>query len=296
MSTELRPPRRDDLAKVAAFLQSTAEEDGIGGANAEELEQWFTIPGFDAESDARIALADGRIVGYADVTAEEGDRGHVWLDARGDASALIDWGEQRARELVAAPTVRVQVWSEDVARRGLFESRGYDPIRHNFEMQIDFEGMPDPPAWPEGTSVRTFEPGRDDRALYDLHTDAFADAWEFEQASYERWRHWHVDRPDFDASLCLLSQEGGVLTGFALCRTSYADHDGWVNLLGVRRAWRRRGLGMALLRHSFVELWNREAREVGLGVDAASLTGATRLYERAGMRIIKQFTTFERSL
>ena len=163
-------------------------------------------------------------------------------------------------------------------------------------MQIDLEREPERPEWPQGTTVRTFEPGADDHVLYDLHTETFADAWRFEQASYERWRHWHVDRDDFDPSLYFLAEEASEPVGFSMCRTNYADHEGWVSLLGVRRPWRRRGLGLALLRQSFGELWSRGAREVGLGVDAASPTGATRLYERAGMRVLKQFTSYEKEL
>jgi ribosomal protein S18 acetylase RimI-like enzyme len=59
---------------------------------------------------------------------------------------------------------------------------------------------------------------------------------------------------------------------------------GWVATLGVRRPWRKRGLGLALLEHSFVELQRRGSRRVGLGVDAQNITGATRLYEKAGMQ------------
>ncbi len=72
---------------------------------------------------------------------------------------------------------------------------------------------------------------------------------------------------------------------------------GWVNLLGVRRPWRRRGVALALLQHSFREFYARDRRKVGLGVDAQSLTGATRLYEKAGMRSdpSRQFVLYERS-
>ncbi|NWF70634.1 MAG: GNAT family N-acetyltransferase [Chloroflexi bacterium] len=52
----------------------------------------------------------------------------------------------------------------------------------------------------------------------------------------------------------------------------------------MKRAWRRQGAALALLQHSFRELYQRERRRVGLDVDASSLTGATKLYERAGMR------------
>ena len=84
----------------------------------------------------------------------------------------------------------------------------------------------------------------------------------------------------------------------SLCRIdAYEDPAmGWVNTLGVRRPWRRSGLGLALLRHSFGELYRRGKRAVGLGVDANSLTGATRLYEKAGMHVIHQMNNYEKVL
>jgi ribosomal protein S18 acetylase RimI-like enzyme len=35
---------------------------------------------------------------------------------------------------------------------------------------------------------------------------------------------------------------------------------------------------------------------IGLGVDASNATGATRLYQKAGMRIVSQFVTLEKEL
>jgi len=64
----------------------------------------------------------------------------------------------------------------------------------------------------------------------------------------------------------------------------------------VRRPWRRKGLGLALLLHSFGEFYRRGRRRVGLGVDAQSLTGATRLYEKAGMRVARVYNTYEKEL
>jgi ribosomal protein S18 acetylase RimI-like enzyme len=69
-----------------------------------------------------------------------------------------------------------------------------------------------------------------------------------------------------------------------------------VNVLGVRRPWRRRGLALALLLHSFHELEARGMDRVALGVDAESLTGAVRLYEKAGMRVVRQSDTWEKPL
>jgi len=71
---------------------------------------------------------------------------------------------------------------------------------------------------------------------------------------------------------------------------------GYVHTLGVLRPWRRRGIALALLHHAFGELQRRGKKRVGLGVDAASLTGATRLYERAGMRPVRQSDLYEKEL
>ncbi len=73
---------------------------------------------------------------------------------------------------------------------------------------------------------------------------------------------------------------------------------GWVGSLSVRRPWRRRGLGLALLLHSFHALQERGKARVGLGVDAQNLTGATRLYEKAGMHSDprRQWSVYEKEL
>ena len=66
--------------------------------------------------------------------------------------------------------------------------------------------------------------------------------------------------------------------------------------LGVRRPWRKRGLGLALLQHSFGEFYRRGIRVINLGVDAGSPTGATRLYKKAGMRVAAEYVAYEKEL
>ncbi len=59
---------------------------------------------------------------------------------------------------------------------------------------------------------------------------------------------------------------------------------GHVTSLGVRRAWRRQGLGLAILHHAFGKFYRRSKARVLPDADVESPTGATRLYEKAGMR------------
>jgi ribosomal protein S18 acetylase RimI-like enzyme len=88
------------------------------------------------------------------------------------------------------------------------------------------------------------------------------------------------------------------IVGIALC---YPDANGntdlgWVEDLAVKRSWRRRGLGLALLQHAFGALYHRGKKRAGLDVDAGSLTRATRLYKRAGMYVQRQRETYELEL
>jgi GNAT superfamily N-acetyltransferase len=71
---------------------------------------------------------------------------------------------------------------------------------------------------------------------------------------------------------------------------------GWIRQLGVRRPWRKKGIGLAILHHIFGKFYARGVTRVGLGVDAQSLTGATRLYERAGMHVKNHFARFEKEI
>jgi ribosomal protein S18 acetylase RimI-like enzyme len=53
---------------------------------------------------------------------------------------------------------------------------------------------------------------------------------------------------------------------------------------------------MALLRRACAEFYRRGRGKVALGVDSESLTGATRLYERAGMRVERLYSVYRKEL
>ena len=112
----------------------------------------------------------------------------------------------------------------------------------------------------------------------------------------EAWEQHTIKRESFDPALWFLALDGDEIAGVVLCYAPEEEDIGWVGQLAVRRPWRRRGLGPALLRHAFGEFYQRGRPAVGLGVDAANPSGATRLYERAGMRVVRQFDAYEKEL
>ncbi|MEG4088025.1 GNAT family N-acetyltransferase [Microcoleus sp. Pol12B4] len=60
--------------------------------------------------------------------------------------------------------------------------------------------------------------------------------------------------------------------------------DGWIELLGTRRDFRKMGLGKAMLLAGLHSLKAAGANTAKLSVDADSLTGATKLYKSVGFR------------
>lgn len=86
--------------------------------------------------------------------------------------------------------------------------------------------------------------------------------------------------------------KGDEVAGFSI--NQYRMDIGWIHILGVRPVWRTKELGLALLYRSFGEFYRRGTKSIGLGVDASNLTGATRLYQKAGMNTLCEFVTFEK--
>ncbi len=101
----------------------------------------------------------------------------------------------------------------------------------------------------------------------------------------ELYRYRMANDPNFDPTLLFLAVEGDEVAGvcFSIPKERTDASTGYIEVLGVRRSWRRRGLALALLHHAFGVFYRRGVRKVALRVDSESLTGATRLYEKAGM-------------
>ena len=180
----------------------------------------------------------------------------------------------------------------------LFAARGYDYVRSGFRMVIDLSDDDPTPEWPDGIELRPLDVERDGRLVHAAIQEAFSEEWNFAPRPYDEWRKRGFDRPRFDPSLVPVAwdAEQDEIAGLSLNFPKRMGNWGWIGAIGVRRGWRRRGLGLALLRDSF-----RRFREVGetvvaLGVDAENPTGAVRLYERAGMRVLWRSDVWEKEL
>jgi mycothiol synthase len=287
----LRAPRVDDAEAIAALYAEMRATD------AEEVRSWFRNPTFDIERDFRVFERDGAVVGYADVHREEDRLSVDWAARdRTTSKVLLDWADERARE-EAVERVRAWVWRPEGPEAALLRGRGFGPVRTSLEMQVELRAEPSPPMWPDGIAVRTVHEG-EEPLVHGLLGEAFADGNDFRPTPYEEWAGWALDPKRFDRDFWFLALADAEAVAVAVCEPERIGEPGlgWVESLAVRRAWRRRGLGRALLLHAFRAFHGRGSTAAGLSVDAENPTGALRLYESIGMRAVQTRVIYEKPL
>jgi len=277
--------------------------------------EWLS-PNFDPAQDICLVFAPNeQLAGYIEVWTTSKIPVHPWVwgrvdpdyEDKGVGSWMMHWAEQRAMrvlpnvpgELRFAP--RVGTYREAEKPKKLFEDFGYHHIRSSYHMLIEMDAPVPEAVFPDGIALRTYNSEKDAEAIYLAMEDSFRDHFGFVEEPLEeglkRFKHFWLGEGS-DTSLLFMAMDGDQIAGINLCRPhSFDDPDmGWVGTLGVRRQYRKHGLGLALLRHSFNEFYRRGLRKVGLGVDAQNLTGALRLYENAGMHVHQTFDQYEKEL
>ena len=303
---EIRPTRREDLAEV------------LGVLNAFSLQQYgemeFTEKGIlsewnsgdiDVERDTRVALdSEGRIVAFIEYwsgllgnptspecflymipgVVDSAEAARMIRFAVDRAEAALQGGQSESISL------GTHVFADDAAKCACFEAAGFREERHSLKMFRELDIPPEQPAIPEGIEIRQFVSGVDERAVFDARTEAWQDMRGAVPLTFEQWRYYLIDTNErFDPECWWLAWAGEEAAGFCLGSPSTVEDPemAWVTSLGVRRAYRNRGVATALLLNAFGEFYRRGISKVGLDVDSESRTGANRIYERAGMRPVR---------
>ncbi len=308
---QFRPPVRADLPAIRDLLVACDRADQTERAESlTRLQESFEDEWSDPRTDAVVARdRRGGVVAWARCYLHPAPtreaRLHFIVEVHPEhragevLPALFETIEARglARLALAPPGIpRMLMMPFDVAdegRRLFLEARGYSLERVFYRMLRNLgESIPEPefPAELDKTAWNAAQ----DPSYHAAFNETFADHWSFEPVTADDWRQFFTQssmfRPEFTRGLF----HGPELVAFSL---NYVDPEenerlgrrqGWIGQLGVRRAWRKRGLATALLCESM-----RAFRAAGLGwavlgVDADSLTGAVAVYERVGFVVTQR--------
>jgi mycothiol synthase len=288
----VRPLVEDDAPVVAALI-STEEERLYGRAGRITGADILMFLQYSRES--WVWEEDGRMVASASYGVH-GDaaevRGIVADKGRGLGTEIIERGEAFARAegvekiLVAAP-------EPDSAARALLESRGYREVRRFYEMAIELKEEPPEPVLPPGLVLDELHEDEYE-AFYEALNEAFAEHWEWHPKPYEEWIALRQGQHrDEHGPIWFVVRDGDELAAVTRNDASVAG-GGYVGAIGVRPAWRGKGLAKALLHRTFAEFWRRGTSRVTLDVDSQNETGAVALYERVGMHVDSCGVAFEK--
>jgi len=309
-SLTLRSARWEDVNAVAKLSHDVAKMEGDASfvLTAEELANEWKSEGFSVERDVFIVeTQNGRVVGSEEFYNEKDHYKlkadgcvHPEFSGLGIGTSLLRKIDARAKAEMelTEPDVRVFIQSttnnKDEAGHALLRAEGYSPIRYYWRMEIKLQAAPPAVTFPAGIKLGSFIQDEHAVAVWQADDEAFRDHWGSHDRTYEEWSHGKFGNPNFDPTLWMIAWDGEQIAGFSQNR--YRKGIGWIGTIGVRRPWRKIGLGLALLQHSFGEFYKRGTTTIGLGVDASNPTGATRLYQRAGMYVASEFAAYEKEL
>ncbi len=255
---------------------------------------WESI---NLESDTCVAFADGKLAGYAQLL--DNDSPGIYLAERNNVDLAFQFltilESKAANRKITSVNLFARISAKNKTLLELFAANGYSSKLSFLIMELILNKPPASPQWTNDITVRPFVKGQDEQVTYQTDEEASKDKGYHDPLSYEGWvKRMSMEKETFDPSLWFLACEGNEVAGVALNVFAQESNTGWVDHLSVRQAWRKRGIGKALLLHSFGEFYRRGIQHIKLSVDSKSLTNAPRLYESVGMNTVQQYHIYRK--
>jgi mycothiol synthase len=317
VSFRRRPIAIDDARGWASLLTAVEDADGGGDFVSEaDLRDRFANPEQDYPRGS-IAIYDGAAMvgcgvlntrGTADPVHEMVYEGGVHPSYRGLGLGreLLAWAEQAALPLhhdrhPGRPlTLSSGCLSSNAEAVALHEKCGYQATRWFHSMLKDLSAPLPPVAVPEGVRVVGYRPEMAEHARL-VRNESFRDHWGSTETTADHWAYL-LARGAFRPGLSFLAYEGCEPLGMLISREheAYRDRTGLRDMhiaqVGTCAAARKRGIATALLATALSAARADGYDQASLDVDADSLTGAVRLYERVGFTIGHTWMVFKKPL
>jgi mycothiol synthase len=317
MSFDRRPLTPYDAGDLAALWTAIEDADGSEEYLSEQdLREEFSAPGRDYPRGS-MGIYDGRtMAGFGVLTWRATanpvhDVRHVGgvhpaYRGGGLGGELLAWAEQAAvplhedRHPGHPLALSSGCLSRNAAAVALHEARGYQPVRWFHSMHRDLSAPLPQVSAPAGVQIAGYTPAMAEHARL-IRNESFRDHWGSTETSAEAWAHF-LAHGAFRPGLSYLAYEGPEPLGMLISHEydAYRDRTGlrdlYIALVGTRAAGRKRGIATALLATALSAARAEGYDQASLGVDADSLTGAVRLYERVGFAVDNTRTAYQKQL
>jgi mycothiol synthase len=305
-----------DLPAIVAVHRGREAHDQVDPLSAEqrtptveELAEVYTQrPDFSPEHQMLMVDVFHQLVGYAWIRCWAQDestcvcyhRAHLLPEWRGKGidTAMLRWAEDELAFIAShrpegvSAVYRTGVASAEREAVAHLEAAGYTVANRVIEMARDLQADLPTPALPSGFELRPPTPRQYKPIFFALH-ETLAGEWGYIAKTADDFAAF-IDDPRTDPSLWQVAWLGDTIAGVVMCEAQ--DTVGLVVDLGVVKAFRRRGLGRALLVHALHLLKARGFTQARIFTDAADPFGARTLYESVGFRVKTELLRYTKPL
>jgi mycothiol synthase len=296
-----------DKVDLLSKIEDLPSRDGLRGALSQVVaagkqDQWL------------VAQVNERVVGYSNQTESWFEEDGVWVyfiggwvlpewRGQGIGTAMLHWGEHMARRSAASqyPNERFEFAANasctEQDATALLLHEGYYVGFTTLEMRQDIS-IPLRAArpLPDGIEVRLVLPEH-----YPLIVSSIIESYQHEFPG-NRFRG-RVDRvayfsarlsdPKRDPNLLYVAWDGNEIAGQITVMIENGRAE--VDQVSIRPAWRRKGLGRALLTRVLQDVRERGVEVIWLDTIAEYPTRAVDLYSSLGFHVIKEFQRYRKS-
>lgn len=297
-----------DLHNLLARVDDTDEF-----LDVEDLLEDLDSPSFDATQDSWGIWSGDELVGIGRVVVPEALSneglartylfGGIHPDHRGQGLGLdlLSIQERRGAALARKrhPEQPITMYADGgvpgAAVRPLLTRCGYHVARYFAHMVRPVSNGPvvSSSSLPDGVTLSTPTPSMSE-GLRHLHNLAFEDHWGSGARTKQAWKESQesrTHRPQF--STVALAADGEPLS--YVWAAQWVKRELYIDAVGTAPSARHQGLAGACLSRTLDRAaQSGEYDVVDLGVDSASPTGATRLYEQLGFHVDRTFALYSR--
>jgi mycothiol synthase len=280
------------------------------------LTEWEQ-PRFSLTNDTRVIInKEGKWVAYVAVLNTESPYSESiivfrinpdYLDC-GIGSVLTDWAQKKAHENIskAPPELKVVLRASNFLKMDsssfFLRDNDFSLSRYYFRMKMDLSAKQNQVSVQPGIRIETFLKRKNLKEIIDCSEDCFLDHWGWwrmpDNELWEDWNHRIKSNPYHNPELWFLAMDGDKLVGLCLADSGIINNPdtAYIDMICVQKQYRKKGIASFLLQLTISELIKLNKKAVALHVDGSSLTGATRVYEKAGFQVDQTRMMFEKTI